>query len=215
MVYTFKCVTCGINFITKDKRRKCCSVICANKYISKIKTGKPRSEETKQKISDSRKSKYEGKNHPRYGCKLSNITKDKISTTLKETYLHIQHPRAGKHLSDETKNKIRYALKGKYVGKNHWNWQGGISPDRAALEYKEWRTKVFKRDNYTCQITNKHNKFLVAHHIENYADNKNKRLDINNGITMTKRIHNLFHIMYGKKNTTNQQLKEFKFILGD
>lgn len=40
-------------------------------------------------------------------------------------------------------------------GKNHPGWKGGRTDFRSAIrmlyKYKQWRTSVFKRDNYTCQ----------------------------------------------------------------
>ncbi len=43
----------------------------------------------------------------------------------------------------------------KTKGSNHWNWKNGLTNLRILikklLEYKQWRTKVFERDNYTCQ----------------------------------------------------------------
>ena len=41
------------------------------------------------------------------------------------------------------------------TGKNHWNWKGGITPERTKIyfskKYRDWIKKVYKRDNYTCQ----------------------------------------------------------------
>ncbi len=40
-------------------------------------------------------------------------------------------------------------------GEKHYNWKGGITKQnrllRSRAEWKEWREKVFKRDNYMCQ----------------------------------------------------------------
>src|SRR3990167_4783732 len=40
-------------------------------------------------------------------------------------------------------------------GERNNKWKGGVTPEnhkiRTSSEYKEWRTKVFQRDNYTCQ----------------------------------------------------------------
>lgn len=55
-------------------------------------------------------------------------------------------------------------------------------------EYKEWRSKVFERDNFTCQQCGSKEK-LEAHHKEQYVLNANKRLDIDNGITLCKTCH--------------------------
>jgi hypothetical protein len=81
-------------------------------------------------------------------------------------------------------------------------WKGGITKqnklDRTRAEYREWRESVFVRDNYTCQKCGKKNGngyrvYLQAHHKEKWSDNKEKRFDIDNGITLCKDCHLLEH----------------------
>ena len=80
-------------------------------------------------------------------------------------------------------------------GEKHHSWKGGLSPWRNALSqtpaYKNWRTTVFKRDDYTCQMCNEHGGRLQAHHIRPVRHHKNDLLifDINNGITLCKECH--------------------------
>ena len=82
--------------------------------------------------------------------------------------------------------------------------------ERKDNAYYVWRIKVFKRDNYTCKCCNKvSNEDMVAHHIFNYRDYPEKRTDIDNGITLCKRCHSSFHIIYGRRNNTMSQLLEF------
>lgn len=54
-------------------------------------------------------------------------------------------------------------------GEKHWNWKGGTSPLRkniqALQQYKDWRKRVFERDNFTCQECNKVGRRIHAHHI--------------------------------------------------
>src|SRR5687767_13058173 len=42
-----------------------------------------------------------------------------------------------------------------FRGPRNHNWKGGTKAERQRLmeqkEYKQWRTEVFERDNYTCQ----------------------------------------------------------------
>ena len=73
-----------------------------------------------------------------------------------------------------------------------------------------WRTKIYERDNYTCQISGKKGIKLVVHHLEGFNNNKKLRFDINNGITLCKKIHILFHKKYGYFNNTKEQLNKFK-----
>ena len=58
-------------------------------------------------------------------------------------------------------------------------------------EYKLWIIKVFKRDNYTCQICG-NNKKLNAHHI--YPKRKYPELIyyVDNGITLCRKHHSYF-----------------------
>ena len=75
-----------------------------------------------------------------------------------------------------------------YKGKNHWNWKGGISRDVHSIrepKYKEWRTKVFERDNFKCKINNDDCvKDIQAHHIFGWKSYPELRYKVNNGITL-------------------------------
>lgn len=92
-------------------------------------------------------------------------------------------------------------------------WKGGITSEnhriRGCAEVRLWREAVFARDNWTCQKTGVRTGGLNAHHIQNFSSCKNLRTLIENGITLSKRIHEEFHKMYGYKNNTREQLNEF------
>jgi len=63
---------------------------------------------------------------------------------------------------------------------------------RASLEFREWRDKIFKRDNYTCQeCSDNKGGNLEAHHIKSFAKYPKLRFKINNGITLCKICHKL------------------------
>ncbi len=157
-----------------------------------------------------------GSNHPNYGKHRSVETKRKIG---KANAIALK----GNRLSDKTKIKISK----KERGKNHWNWKGGITAlfrtIRHSLEYQTWIKKVFKRDNYTCQKTKIKGGKLEVHHIKSFAkilkENNIKTIkqaflchklwDIDNGITLSEKAHKDFHIFYGNKDNTKEQLDEF------
>lgn len=77
-------------------------------------------------------------------------------------------------------------------------------------EAQEWRNAIFKRDNWTCQLCWKYGDKLQAHHLNNWAQFPNERLDLNNGITLCEECHRAFHKAYGLKVTKNtlQQCKD-------
>jgi len=99
-------------------------------------------------------------------------------------------------------------------GENSVHWNPNLTDEERILkrdfpEYREWRTEVYKKDDYTCHKCSQRGGNLNAHHIENYATNKKLRLDKSNGTTLCKDCHIKFHKKYGKKDNNKQQLDEF------
>jgi 5-methylcytosine-specific restriction endonuclease McrA len=75
----------------------------------------------------------------------------------------------------------------------------------------KWRKAVFERDNYTCQCCgDDKGGNLAAHHIDGYNWCKEKRFDVNNGVTLCEDCHKKFHAIYRKGNNTSFQY--YKFI---
>lgn len=65
---------------------------------------------------------------------------------------------------------------------------------RESIELKEWRKKVFERDDYTCQMCHKKSSkgnavVLNAHHIKKVKDYPLLAFDISNGIALCKDCH--------------------------
>lgn len=59
-------------------------------------------------------------------------------------------------------------------------------------QYKEWRKKIYARDNHTCRWPGCNNKKkLQAHHIYRWADFPGLRFHIQNGVTLCKFHHQL------------------------
>ena len=116
------------------------------------------------------------------------------------------------YCSRECKNKYIGVL---YFGENHPSYNPNLSMEERIIkrkypEYREWRNKVYERDNYKCcKCGDNNGGNLVAHHIENYSEHKNKRTDVNNGITLCKECHVTFHNHYGYTINNRNQLKDF------
>lgn len=64
---------------------------------------------------------------------------------------------------------------------------------RKSLEYKEWRTKVFERDDYKCRCCGQVGGVLNAHHIQHFAKHPKLRFEISNGITLCAECHKKIH----------------------
>lgn len=56
--------------------------------------------------------------------------------------------------------------------------------------YRDWRNKVFARDNRQCQMPGcRKKKHLNAHHIQKWASASTLRFDVDNGITLCYGCH--------------------------
>jgi len=109
---------------------------------------------------------------------------------------------------------LRKELLAKRVGELNPSWNPSLTDeDRQATrnypKYDEWRKAVYARDDYTCQKCGKKGETLNAHHIENYATNKELRTSVDNGKTLCATCHKDFHHVYGHKNNTRQQFDEW------
>lgn len=113
-------------------------------------------------------------------------SRDKISKT--------NTGRKHKPRSLEDREKYRQANLG---SKSHF-WKGGITKKtqqyRCSAKAREFRIKVFERDNYTCTICNDrsgkgHAVILNADHIKPWSFFPELRYDINNGRTLCLDCH--------------------------
>ena len=97
----------------------------------------------------------------------------------------------GKKQSLITRAKRSESLMGE---KNH-RWKGGISIInhrlKESFEYKDWRTQVFRRDYWTCQICGYKGKNVQADHKVPWSVCVERRFDKSNGLTLCKDCHKL------------------------
>lgn len=80
------------------------------------------------------------------------------------------------------------------------------------MVYLDWRIANFIRDKHTCQKCKKNRKELKkiklhVHHIEDFANNPDIRVSINNGITLCENCHKDFHHQYGIRSNRECVMK--------
>lgn len=194
-----------------DNHEDCCEKCIGSKSTKtyKMKHGESylSNPENQQKLKQSIIDKYGVDNV----LKVESI-KFKMEETLKEKYGN-DYRKTFRKKSENTMLK-KYGKKSLTVsGENHYRWNGGKTTEnqkgRSGSEYNEWRFNVFKRDNFTCQHCNTDRVELNAHHLEGYAENKDLRYVVDNGITLCEKCHNEFHNHYGRGNNTKSQYIEF------
>jgi 5-methylcytosine-specific restriction endonuclease McrA len=211
-----KCVVCG----GKTKNKKYCSKECKIKDHRKEKHCPTCSK--KFTIPKSKVQKYcSYKCNPRAKPVTDKPKMEKrcpICFCKFETYKSQPH----KHCSRECFNK---ATSIRQRGKKSNLWKGGKTKRsryvRAHKLYAQWRKKILKRDDYTCQsclrsFSEVKNGTLHAHHIIPFAENKRKALKVSNGITLCKNCHEELHSClnseeFEEKEKTLQK-KAIKFL---
>jgi hypothetical protein len=145
---------------------------------------------------------------------ISETTKEKMRQNAIKQFKTKGHPMLGKKRSEGTREKIRQSRLGNknpMFGKNRElasNWKGGKTDIKITIrknyKYRQWRSDVFQRDNFTCQECGARGVYLEAHHcLKRFADildeYKIKTLEqayqceelwnINNGISMCRKCH--------------------------
>ena len=142
----------------------------------------------------------------------------------KESRMKMSISHLGYKMSAETKEKIRLAFTG---SRNH-QWRGGVRPIRLSIrncaKYVQWRSDIFKRDNFTCVLCEAKCKkgravYLEADHYpksfsqiveEHQIKNLEQALscqelwDVNNGRTLCHNCHR--GTLIGKPRLWNKKL---------
>lgn len=204
---------------TEVRRRKKISKKLMHRHLSeetKDKLRRPKSEETKRKISATlmgHPGAFKDKHHTPEACdKIRKARKDKHPSIvsrkkMSESKKGEKHPNFGKHLSPVTKEKIRISNSGDKC----YNWKGGATKFQKSIressKMRSWTAAVFERDRYTCQMCKKRGGDLESHHIIPLADLLLKYdittvdqaiecdalWDISNGITLCVKCHKQEH----------------------
>lgn len=116
--------------------------------------------------------------------------------------------------TDKTKQRIRDKAKSLKLRKRKDIYLKCFNYNVVKLpkERDKWRTAILKRDKYCCKkcgFKDKTSKLLNAHHIIPVRINKDKKLDINNGICLCVECHIKIY------NKEENYIKYFQSILGD
>lgn len=199
------CRICGKEYYAtpKDLRdEKCCSLSCGKKYYWMRTPHKyPRVAGNCEICSKIIVIKNSGFDKPgRRFCSKScttvwrNKNIPQSESQRKKTAERNSRLFKGVPKSDEHRLKMREANLG---SKSHF-WRGGLTDENRKMRnstfYKNWRRKVWERDNYTCQECKARSckgrpVYLSAHHIKSWAMYPDLRFDISNGLTLCKDCH--------------------------
>ena len=142
-----------------------------------------------------------GEKNPNWGKKHSDATRAKMRLAKqrrKELLGYIISP------EHQVKMVAAKVALGTQKGEKNGMWKGGITAwyqiIRTSSAYKEWRNKVYKRDNYRCVIcdTPGSGKNLNADHIKPFAYYPELRFDVNNGRTLCIDCHKQTDTYAGK-----------------
>lgn len=147
------------------------------------------------------------------GVPVSKERRRRQSEIMRERFANGATPHnLGVAMSDEQKKKISESLKGRFRGKKHPRWIDDKKYRRwrelwyNRFEYKEWRSFVFARDNYTCQMCGKpSNGDIEAHHIKPADKYPKLIVDKDNGITLCVDCH---RSIKGKEEQYEKQFSE-------
>jgi hypothetical protein len=96
--------------------------------------------------------------------------------------------------------KISSSRKGKSIGEDHYNWKGGVTTQNRIERVKfgrEMQSKIFKRDNYTCQICDQYSGYLQVDHIKSWKDYPELRFESSNCRTLCMACH--YYITFKRK----------------
>jgi len=201
LFYVLKC---------KLETKKYCSMNCRNtdkdflekfrmatQISAKLRKGKPSSSTTKFKkghIPWNKGMKMDRKEYPNAG--FSGPHTKKTKRYLSKIHKGKPSPKKGIKtgpLSQKHKDKISKRIL------EYWDKKGRVDNKKyRRLKYRQWRKKVYERDNYICQSCGAKSGdgkkiYLNAHHLKSWSEYPELRYNIDNGITLCYSCHQKIH----------------------
>ncbi len=95
------------------------------------------------------------------------------------------------HVPHTEETKLKMSLSS--MGSKNGQWKGGITEKvqqiRNRLPYRQWRKKVYERDNYTCRKCGVQGGNIHAHHLKSLRSYPELAYIVSNGITLCSVCH--------------------------
>ena len=204
----FMLCECGKWFHPDSLSRKYCSKECAYKYMPKGgKKGKHYPHLQRARIAICPVCGKEFRAIHEYKGRLS-IYCSKECWSRRAT-IERECPTCGKQFKTTmSQNKIYCSQKCRDLsyrerkGELSHFWKGGKTEKmrllKGSAEYREWRQRVFERDDFTCQVCGKRGVYLEAHHIKEKCNYFDLIFDVDNGVTLCHECHSKTD-NYGRK----------------
>lgn len=208
-----RCLLCGSEFVEKFRchQRKYCTAICAGRSRIKYQPKKPSVEYAGpySRLGLALGCGHLTKKNRRYCVTCTTYGKRLIKNCVvchKEMVLRVSEASKYTHCS-----KVCY---GKTVslrqrGQASHLWKGGLMEEQMRLRgtavYGEWRSAVFKRDDFKCVKCGVRGGKLTADHIKPWSMFPSLRFDISNGRTMCWPCHRKYGINPGSMTKDQKQ----------
>jgi hypothetical protein len=213
------CLVCDVQYDAdpgrlKHNRQTTCSRKCSYKLRSKkvseanrgrqsplkgIKTGKPSWNKTAGVYIDCGHCRKEIRLEPnqvgkkKFCSKACFFAGRELKGLFEKGHANLVPPEKRGH-SEKTKEKMREVnRKNARYGADNPLWKGGARQKRKqemiGYKYRDWRSLVFARDNWTCQCCGIRGGYLEADHIKPWCAFPDLRYELSNGRTVCRPCH--------------------------